>query len=622
MRTSLLILLSFVSKFTFSITPSYKDLRHQSQLFGKEKFYRIYLPSDYGLTTKQYPVIYFFHGWGGRHFKDDSADLDYQLLGNLAEKYQFIMVMWDGNIDESEPRPYNIGGKDDIKFQIQMIDYFNELTTHIDTTYRSYSDRNNRGIIGYSMGGFLSMFIAGKLPDKVSALSNIMGSPEFHIGKPGNHTLYSIRYTLDNLDAVSVLYRNMDNCPLYFMNKEVENAVSWKGASNIRFYEGEGDHKVDEKGETVVFEESVRFLIDAFQNPIKVPIRWSHDDIYSQWSKWGYIVETNKNRPGYVGLKNVSSSGFRFISRKWLPDGPCFGAVATVTTAPIYKKNVKYQIEIISNQGTDKANYQIVSDKDGRIVLPNINSGDDVSILDKRRDYTVLNYIIGDGEKFIYPNKDNSLELNILQRGKGKSSKTESLKITVSCLDSCVTIENATQTHLFVKDSVILKMNPLIIQSKVAPPTDASPYMLRLKVLIESADGQSDDDVLLPVHYDVPYFKHIAIDDGIGVKSPIRGAGNGNRMVEPGESIILYENFQALRLFTNDPFVVACNEELFNGMLTCGIWPDGYTHSSIVKISEECPSGHTIEFLSSYETKTYMPIKRSVIWGKVSVVVK
>jgi len=41
-----------------------------------------------------------------------------------------------------------------------------------------------------------------------------------------------------------------------------------------------------------------------------------------------------------------------------------------------------------------------------------------------------------------------------------------------------------------------------------------------------------------------------------------------------------------------------------------------------VKIADNCPAGHEIEFLAHYETKTYMPIHRIVKWGKVKIKVK
>jgi hypothetical protein len=106
------------------------------------------------------------------------------------------------------------------------------------------------------------------------------------------------------------------------------------------------------------------------------------------------------------------------------------------------------------------------------------------------------------------------------------------------------------------------------------------------------------------------------------VRDKVFGVGNGNGQVEVSEQIMLYENYQRLRLYTDDPYVENESEELSDEMITSGIWPDGYTLSSVIKIADNCPSGHTIEFLAHYETKTFMPIHRKVVWGKVKLVVK
>ena len=78
---------------------------HFSKVFNREKHYTLYLPNGYDTSQKTYPVVYFFHGWGGRYFKDDSALLEYEMLGDLVDKYQVILIMWDGNIEEIVPHP-------------------------------------------------------------------------------------------------------------------------------------------------------------------------------------------------------------------------------------------------------------------------------------------------------------------------------------------------------------------------------------------------------------------------------------------------------------------------------------------------------------------------------------
>lgn len=62
--------------------PRYQDLTHYSRSFGREKYFRLYLPDDYDQGKDRYPVIYFFHGWGGRYFKDDNARPEYNNLSS------------------------------------------------------------------------------------------------------------------------------------------------------------------------------------------------------------------------------------------------------------------------------------------------------------------------------------------------------------------------------------------------------------------------------------------------------------------------------------------------------------------------------------------------------------
>ncbi len=199
----------------------YEERSHFSEVFDHDKSYRLYLPDDYEHSTESFPVIYFFHGWGGRHFSDDNAKLDYERIDKLVEEEQVILVMWDGNIEETEPRPYNIGYHENVKYEVQFKDYFLELVSHIDTTCRTLTDRSNRGIIGYSMGGIMSWYLSGKYPHMIGAAVNMTGSPEFFIGYPDHHTLYSLRHTFGNLHGVNLRFHNSTTGELCYLNREV-----------------------------------------------------------------------------------------------------------------------------------------------------------------------------------------------------------------------------------------------------------------------------------------------------------------------------------------------------------------------------------------------------------------
>jgi predicted peptidase len=155
--------------------------------------------------------------------------------------------MWDGNTDEKEPRPYNIGNHENVKYDVQMKDYFIELIAHIDSTYRTLPEKNHRGIIGFSMGGFMSYFLAGKYPDKVSAAVSMTGSPEFFVGYPANHTLYPLRYTFKNLREVQLRFHNSTADELTYLNTEVDAGARWDGGLSYD-WQFVGGHVVDLPG--------------------------------------------------------------------------------------------------------------------------------------------------------------------------------------------------------------------------------------------------------------------------------------------------------------------------------------------------------------------------------------
>ena len=608
-------------------THPYQDLSHDSQVFGREKTYRIYLPESYHQSTKQYPVIYFFHGNGGRYFKDESANLEYELLGRLVDKYQVILVMWDGNMEETERRPYNIGWHQHVKYQIQMKDYFPEFVGHIDANYRTLADRDHRGIIGFSMGGFMSMVIAGKYPDMVSAITDMVGSPEFFIGYPDNYVLYPIRYTFDNLKDVSLRLHNMDNCPLAFMNMEIKDAAAWEGRTDFEYWIGKGDHKVDDPGETQVFEMAMTFLVNRFRYPVALKKSWSHYDFYDDFDLWGYTVKSNKKEPGFLYLRQVTPAGFGFYTRKWLPDGPPVNnCKATVTTAPIYKSSETYDVMLYRQGSLLPTIVKRQADQEGRLHIELAGDGYEVSITHQSQptDFVVFNHRLDREKQFVRMNEDNELWITLLNRG-GDVYVGKKIQLFVQCSDPAVFLTNDMQEIAIEESGKTYQSQPIGITCTKTPPSNAAPPWIKLHILVRCGDDEFSDAIVVPIFYNAPYFSNIQVDDGrvIADAADIAfGAGNGDGQVEPSERIMIYEEGRRLRLYTDDPYVEIASEQLHDEVLPGGIWGDGLTLSSIVKIADNCPSGHTIEFLANYETKTYLPVNREVHWGRVKVTVK
>lgn len=597
---------------------------HFSQSFNRDKNYTLYLPKGYDSSNNTYPVVYFFHGWGGRNFKsvDGSANLEYDMIKDLVDKYQVILVMWDGNMEEGEPRPYNIGNHNEVRFEAQMKDYFLELVDHIDNTYRAKTDRNSRGIIGFSMGGYMSFFLSGKYPDKVSAAVNLTGSPEFFIGHPNNHTLYPLRYTFTNLKDVQLKFHNSSVGEISPLNREVNNGALWENDLNYQYWEFEGVHKIDNPGETKVFEMAMKFVTDAFKNPKKRKKKWSHYDLYSDFDVWGYSVRSDKKEPGFLYLRNVSNQGFGFYTKKWLPLGPPLETIETsINTAAIYKPDADYTIVEYDKKNDSMETYSQVSDGEGRLQFSLLADGCEIGIFRKgdTPKLTILDYRINKNQKLLRIGNENHISLKIGNLGTKIDAGTD-IKLTLRTTDKSVSVENEQVVLTPEKGERLFKQEGFTVRCAKPPPSDGSPAWVRFLLSMEYGSSITEEEFIVPVFFDVPYFGDISIDDGVAVKDRVFGVGNGDGNVAPGEQIMIYTNGHRTQVFYDDPYIDFISERIHDEMAPAK-WDDGITLSSIIKISEDCPLNHKIELMARYETKAFDPIEREVKWGKVAFTV-
>ena len=595
----------------------YTDTLHFSRIFGHEKHYRIYLPEGYKSGTEDYPVIYFFHGWGGRHFKDDNALLEYDLIKDVADKYKTILVMWDGNMEEKNPRPYNIGNHKDIQYQVQMKDYFPELIAHIDSTYRTLADRSHRGIIGFSMGGIMSFFLAGKYPDRICAAVNLAGTPEFFIGYPDNHTLYQVRYTFKNLMEVQTRQHGGDKDILVYLNEEVKKGAEWEG-NPYQFYGFQGGHMVDKPGEIKAFEMAVSFIADNFGKPFAYPGRWSHYDLYGNFHVWDYQVNSSKEVPGFIFLKNVTRHGMGVLSHKWLPDGPSLKLPVTVTTAPIYVPGKSYSVIHFINETHEMIDDRAVADQEGRITLKFGPHDYETAIFESgdEPEPAVLRYYLND-DNHILETGDNDLIVELYNRG-GNFIPGQKLDVFIQSDDRDVVLYGNELSLSPDGKKRILTMPTVRVSCSKNPPMHGEPSQVKFRVLMKYAGSEFTDELVVPVLYSASLFDSIQIDDGKIVRDSAFGTGDSDGMAEAGEKIMIYQGMHRLRLYTNDPWVVREHEELVDEQIP-SIWEDGYALSSVISISPDCPDGHVIEFTGDYETNSYNPIERKLHWGSIKL---
>lgn len=600
----------------------FQDIAYSSKVFGTERFYRIYLPNGYGNNNKKYPVIYYFHGWGGRHFKDDNALLDYQKIKKLVDKYQVILVMWDGKIIDSESRPYNIGCPKQVRFPFQMKDYFIELVSHIDTSYNTLKKRESRGIIGYSMGGFMSFYLAGKYPDIISAAVNMTGSPEFYIGQPTNNTLYPLRYTFENLKDVKIRLHNSSVGELSDQNREVHKGAIWQGIMDYEYWEFPGGHKVDEYGETKVFETALNFINMAFQKPKIRNKIWSHYDLYSEFKVWDYSMLSNKSQPGFTYLRNVSKNGFGFYSKKWLPIGPALNNLsATITTAAIYEPRAEYQIRHYRKQD-DQIEVMIKrTTSEGRLIFKLDGMGHEIGIYRNmpKPKLTYINYDLGNDKRLIRFGMNKNFRIKIVNLG-SKLNHSDKVILTLKSTDgSIITDKESYGIKEMENGNGVIYSEPIDLICNMQQTTDGAPSVIKFILTIAYGSVVVKEEFNVPVLFNAPTFDNLSIDDGLMIRDSIFGFGNGDGIASSGEKIMIYTSGNRTQLFSDDPYIEVHNENQYLENLP-GKWDcDGITASSIIKIAKNAPKNYEVKFLAKYETKDYMPMRRRTYWGIIKL---
>lgn len=613
LKSILRILILLTSAIYLSETVTFcsqSDTSHFSKVFNRIKPYRIFLPDGYHTTKKRYPVIYYFHGNTGDHKLDIPGVMD------LVNANNVILVAWNGRSEDTDLRPYNIGNHSNIKYNIQFKDYFPELLNHIDKMYRTIPERSSRGTIGHSMGGIMSFFLAGKYPNLIGAAFSSKGSPEFFIGTPSRHTLYQVRYMFRNLYGVKVGFATSSECELYYLNNEVINGALNENALDFSYKKYEGPHDIT-PGQ---FKDAFNFIISAFKDPLPVPLRWNHADLYPEFDVWGYEIRSNIKKPGFIELEGVTKGGLGISTKGWEPDGPVIpGVTINVRTPFVYLPDKEYNLIDYNGTAGKLTSGTVRSDKNGRISFDVNHERHQIGIFRKGDppEITLLEYKVNEGGLFLDHKKECRISIRLLNRGGTAADKIKVI-LSTSKKGVSVTEPSASLDRLESCTMAWIPMSFKVLASN-DPPHDGSPFRIRFTLTISDNTGHTwTDEFDAPVYYDVPEFTQIGIDDG---DSDIFGSGNGNNIAEPGETVMIYEisdGSRRLRLYYDDPYIDG--ERLYDEIQP-DKWGDGYSLSSLLHISGKCPPGHKIKFLACYEIKDWKKIRRDVTWGTFTITI-
>lgn len=144
----------------------YDNLTVPSKILKMDRKFAIYLPPDYEISQRSYPVLYLLHGAGD----DQTGWVQFGEVQWIADKSiregtatPMIIVMPDANTGQR-------GYFNDIKGEWRYEDFFfQELMPYVEKNYRIKGEKRYRAVAGLSMGGGGSFMYALHHPELFSS---------------------------------------------------------------------------------------------------------------------------------------------------------------------------------------------------------------------------------------------------------------------------------------------------------------------------------------------------------------------------------------------------------------------------------------------------------------------
>jgi enterochelin esterase-like enzyme len=157
-----------------------EGLHYSSAILGRDVNYAVYLPPDYAVSTRRYPVVYLLHGYTD----DESAWIQFGEVNMAVDRAiagreipPLVIVMPDGGVTF-----YINDHQNKVRYEDMFIQ---EFIPHIDMAYRTRPGKEFRGVSGLSMGGWGSLLMAMRHPDlfaACAAFSSAIWTDEDYMG--------------------------------------------------------------------------------------------------------------------------------------------------------------------------------------------------------------------------------------------------------------------------------------------------------------------------------------------------------------------------------------------------------------------------------------------------------
>ncbi|WP_445735436.1 alpha/beta hydrolase-fold protein [Mariniflexile sp.] len=151
-----------------------------STMLGEDVKYAVLLPDGYDTSKDDYPVVYLLHGFGN----NEKAWYTDGMIQYYSDQYKgeiapMIFVM---------PNAYNTYYVNRYNGRYPFMNMLTiEMVPEIDKLFRTKSDKNNRAVMGYSMGGYGALILPALNPNVFSVgvpLSMSFRTDEQYMAEP------------------------------------------------------------------------------------------------------------------------------------------------------------------------------------------------------------------------------------------------------------------------------------------------------------------------------------------------------------------------------------------------------------------------------------------------------
>ncbi len=543
-----------------------EEQTHFSQVMNANRVYRVFLPASYAASQKRYPVLYWFHGY------ENSTEVNAYSkdIADYLARHDLIVV---------DSGPLETTGE----FPL----YFLELMDRIDHSLRTIADRDHRAVSGFSAGGFLALYAAGKFPDLVSSASSFMGPVEYAVGPRGFDVEYNAGDAFANYAGVRTRLVTGKSDFIRFYHERL-NAIWSFVLPTHQTEEFDAGHSAPGVAKTLDFH------MQAFAHPLPRPALFTHADVYPNFNVWGWEVVSDRRQPGFTVLENVSASGFRCAVREWIPGGsPIPSVKLSIGSGPLYAPGSPHTVTYVRLRDGQVRRSPQKADAKGRLNFELDGEPYEVGV-SAGAEIAATGYDFADGS-WLTAGKPVKLRIKLINKGAVRSAPGA---IQWESPDPGVKFANPS-SQLFA----LLPGETLALPVTVTVP--AGRAMLRIFAV--------KDGVRMPV--DVPVFPDaqatadFQIADGRKINmyqhateksDVILGEGNADGHAAPGESFAVLlpdgDSFRAAEVFTAD----ACVD---TGVRASDSWTD-YDHTgasvkySLPAIVKTCPPGTIVHMLA------------------------